>query len=75
MLFVAVPLFQEYSAHIYSMGFVDGYDLIADNLAHGNGYRWTANMSETMFAGAWIPIVPCRYIQTRRLPHRSCPIR
>jgi 4-amino-4-deoxy-L-arabinose transferase-like glycosyltransferase len=56
MLFVAVPLFQKYSAHIYSMGFVDGYDLIADNLAHGNGYRWTANMSETMLREPGYPL-------------------
>jgi 4-amino-4-deoxy-L-arabinose transferase-like glycosyltransferase len=56
MLFLAVPILQNAFPRSYSVGFVDGYDLIADNLARGSGYRWTANMSETMLREPGYPL-------------------
>jgi 4-amino-4-deoxy-L-arabinose transferase-like glycosyltransferase len=35
---------------------MDGYDLIANNLAQGNGYRWTADMAETMIREPAYPL-------------------
>lgn len=40
----------------YSVGFGDGYDRIATNLAHGNGYRLEAGMAETMIREPGYPL-------------------
>jgi 4-amino-4-deoxy-L-arabinose transferase-like glycosyltransferase len=43
-------------APLYTVGFADGYDLIANNLAQGNGYRFDANASETMMREPGYPL-------------------
>ena len=48
ILFIAAPKLGAFLAPEYSTGFGDLYDLIANNLVHGNGYRIEANMGETM---------------------------
>jgi 4-amino-4-deoxy-L-arabinose transferase-like glycosyltransferase len=47
-LFVALPRLGRVVAPEYGMGFADGYDLIANNLVQGHGYRFQANASKTM---------------------------
>jgi 4-amino-4-deoxy-L-arabinose transferase-like glycosyltransferase len=56
ILFLAVPKLEKAFALRYSVLFQDGYDLIANNLAHGNGYRWDANMGETMIREPGYPL-------------------
>jgi 4-amino-4-deoxy-L-arabinose transferase-like glycosyltransferase len=56
ILFLAVPRLEKAFALRYSVLFQDGYDLIANNLAHGNGYRWDANMGETMIREPGYPL-------------------
>jgi 4-amino-4-deoxy-L-arabinose transferase-like glycosyltransferase len=56
VLFLAVPKLDKVFAYRYSAHFVDGYDLIASNLATGNGYRWDANMGETMIREPGYPL-------------------
>jgi 4-amino-4-deoxy-L-arabinose transferase-like glycosyltransferase len=56
ILFLAVPKLDRAFAYRYSAHFEDGYDLIANNLAHGNGYRWDANMGETMIREPGYPL-------------------
>lgn len=56
ILFLAVPRLDRAFAYRYSAHFEDGYDLIANNLAHGNGYRWDANMGETMIREPGYPL-------------------
>lgn len=56
ILFLAVPNLDRFLAYRYSAHFEDGYDLIANNLVHGNGYRWDANMGETMIREPGYPL-------------------
>jgi 4-amino-4-deoxy-L-arabinose transferase-like glycosyltransferase len=56
MLFLVLPRVDQVFAGKYSLGFVDGYDLIANNLVHGNGYRFEANTSETMLREPGYPL-------------------
>ena len=56
ILFLGVPKLNTFFAYRYSAHFEDGYDLIANNLAHGNGYRWDANMGETMIREPGYPL-------------------
>jgi hypothetical protein len=57
ILFIGVPILQRYAAYRYSIGFADGYDLIAKNVADGNGYRWRADMAETMIREPGYPFL------------------
>ncbi|HYW38878.1 MAG TPA: glycosyltransferase family 39 protein [Terriglobales bacterium] len=52
-----MPILQRYAAYRYSTGFADGYELIATNLANGNGYRWRADMAETMIREPGYPLL------------------
>jgi 4-amino-4-deoxy-L-arabinose transferase-like glycosyltransferase len=56
ILFLAVPRLENAFALKYSILFQDGYDLIANNLAHGNGYRLDASMGETMIREPGYPL-------------------
>jgi 4-amino-4-deoxy-L-arabinose transferase-like glycosyltransferase len=56
ILFLAMPRLENAFAFRYSVLFQDGYDLIANNLDHGNGYRWDANMGETMMREPGYPL-------------------
>jgi 4-amino-4-deoxy-L-arabinose transferase-like glycosyltransferase len=56
ILFLVVPKLDSVFAYRYSAHFEDGYDLIANNLARGNGYRWDANMGETMIREPGYPL-------------------
>src|ERR1700733_9840605 len=56
ILFLAVPKLDSAFAYRYSAHFQDGYDLIANNLANGDGYRWDANMAETMIREPGYPL-------------------
>ncbi len=57
MLFLGVPELQRYAAYRYSIGLGDGYNLIADNLANGYGYRWRADMAGTMTREPGYPLL------------------
>jgi 4-amino-4-deoxy-L-arabinose transferase-like glycosyltransferase len=48
ILFIGIPVLQSHFAYRYSIGFADGYNIIAENLADGAGYRWRADMAGTM---------------------------
>jgi 4-amino-4-deoxy-L-arabinose transferase-like glycosyltransferase len=56
MLFLVLPRVNQGLAFEYIRGFVDGYDLIANNLVQGNGYRFEANTSETMMREPGYPL-------------------
>jgi 4-amino-4-deoxy-L-arabinose transferase-like glycosyltransferase len=56
LLFLVMPKLEKAFAFRYSVLFEDGYDLIANNLAHGNGYRWDAHMGETMIREPGYPL-------------------
>jgi len=56
ILFLVVPRLEKSFAFRYSVLFQDGYDWIANNLAHGNGYRWVPNMGETMIREPGYPL-------------------
>ena len=56
ILLLALPKIENAFALRYSILFQDGYDLIANNLVHGNGYRWDANMGETMIREPGYPL-------------------
>jgi 4-amino-4-deoxy-L-arabinose transferase-like glycosyltransferase len=56
ILALLVPALEPFLAGRYTVGFKDGYDLIANNLANGNGYRWSANMGETMIREPGYPL-------------------
>lgn len=56
ILFLAMPKLDRAFALRYSANFQDGYDLIANNLVDGNGYRWDANMGETMIREPGYPL-------------------
>jgi 4-amino-4-deoxy-L-arabinose transferase-like glycosyltransferase len=56
ILFLAVPKLDRAFAYRYSAHFQDGYDLIANNIANGDGYRWDANLGETMIREPGYPL-------------------
>jgi 4-amino-4-deoxy-L-arabinose transferase-like glycosyltransferase len=56
ILFLALPRLGQVFAFKYGLTFADGYELIADNLVHGNGYRMQANTSETMMREPGYPL-------------------
>jgi len=57
ILFLVVPTLERYALHRYSVGFADGYNFIAENLANGHGYRWRADMAETMTREPGYPVL------------------
>jgi hypothetical protein len=57
LLFIGVPILARHAARRYSIGFADGYDLIAENLANGNGYRWRPDMAGTMIREPGYPLL------------------
>jgi 4-amino-4-deoxy-L-arabinose transferase-like glycosyltransferase len=57
LLFVGMPILQDHVAYRYSIGFADGYDLMATNLANGKGYRWRPDMAETMIREPGYPLL------------------
>jgi 4-amino-4-deoxy-L-arabinose transferase-like glycosyltransferase len=56
ILFLMLPRLTPVVAPEYGVGFADGYDLIANNLLHGNGYRFDADASETMLREPGYPL-------------------
>jgi len=56
MLFLVLPRLGQVFAPEYALGFADGYDLIANNLVQGSGYRFEANASETMMREPGYPL-------------------
>jgi 4-amino-4-deoxy-L-arabinose transferase-like glycosyltransferase len=56
ILFLALPALDGFVAARYNVEFQDLYDLIANNLVHGNGYRVDADMSETMMREPGYPL-------------------
>jgi 4-amino-4-deoxy-L-arabinose transferase-like glycosyltransferase len=56
VLFVALPLLDGLLTLKYSVRFLDLYDLIGNNLAHGNGYRIEAGMGETLMREPGYPL-------------------
>jgi 4-amino-4-deoxy-L-arabinose transferase-like glycosyltransferase len=57
ILFLGVPKLQRYAAYRYSIGLADGYGILAQNLADGNGYRWRADMAGTMLREPGYPLL------------------
>ena len=57
MLLLVVPALERYAAHRYSIGFADGYNLIAQNVAEGHGYRWSPTTAETMTREPGYPLL------------------
>jgi 4-amino-4-deoxy-L-arabinose transferase-like glycosyltransferase len=56
VLFLVLPRLDKGSASEYTLSFSDGYDLIANNMVQGNGYRFQANASETMMREPGYPL-------------------
>jgi 4-amino-4-deoxy-L-arabinose transferase-like glycosyltransferase len=56
ILFVTLPRLGQVFALKYGLAFADGYELIADNLVHGKGYRIQANAGETMMREPGYPL-------------------
>jgi 4-amino-4-deoxy-L-arabinose transferase-like glycosyltransferase len=57
ILFLGIPKLQQYAYHRYSIGIADGYGILAGNLADGIGYRWRADMAETMLREPGYPLL------------------
>lgn len=57
ILFLVLPTLERYAGYRYSIGFADGYNLIAENVAEGHGYRWRADMAETMTREPGYPLL------------------
>ncbi len=57
MLMFVLPTIQEGSSQLYSIGFADDYDLLAINIANGNGYRFFPDMALTMMREPGYPLV------------------
>jgi 4-amino-4-deoxy-L-arabinose transferase-like glycosyltransferase len=57
ILFLGMPVLEHYPAFRYSTGFADGYGILAENLADGSGYRWRADMAETMLREPGYPLL------------------
>jgi 4-amino-4-deoxy-L-arabinose transferase-like glycosyltransferase len=56
VLLLVVPRLDQAVDARYSIGFADGYDLIANNIAHGRGYRFEPDMGETMMREPGYPM-------------------
>ena len=56
-MFLVAPHLASVSYGNYTIGFADGYDTIANNLIHGNGYRLQAGMAETMIREPGYPLL------------------
>jgi hypothetical protein len=57
ILFVGMPILERHAAYRYSVGFADGYQLLATNLADGVGYRWRPDLAETMAREPGYPLL------------------
>ena len=57
ILFAGIPVLQRYAAGRYGIGFTDGYNILAKNLANGDGYRWRADMEGTMIREPGFPLL------------------
>lgn len=56
LILAVLPTFGDVVAPEYGVGFGDLYDLIANNLIQGHGYRIEANMGETMMREPGYPL-------------------
>jgi 4-amino-4-deoxy-L-arabinose transferase-like glycosyltransferase len=56
LMFAVLPQMETKFRGKYTVGFADGYDLIANNLIDGNGYRSQAGMAETMIREPGYPL-------------------
>ncbi|MGH7488609.1 MAG: hypothetical protein ACREMY_23870, partial [bacterium] len=56
ILFIVMPTLSGSLSPEYGVGFGDLYDLIANNLLQGNGYRIEANMGQTMMREPGYPL-------------------
>jgi 4-amino-4-deoxy-L-arabinose transferase-like glycosyltransferase len=57
VLFISMPTLERHAAYRYSLGFADGYGILATNLANGEGYRWRADMAGTMLREPGYPLL------------------
>jgi 4-amino-4-deoxy-L-arabinose transferase-like glycosyltransferase len=57
ILFIGMPILQRHAANRYSLGFADGYGILAENLANGTGYRWRTDMAGTMMREPGYPLL------------------
>lgn len=56
ILFLLLPRTRQLIGLNYNLGFADGYDLIANNLLEGHGYRFYAGMGKTMLREPGYPL-------------------
>ena len=57
ILFIGMPILERHAAYRYSLGFADSYELLATNLANGDGYRWHSDMAGTMTREPGYPLL------------------
>ena len=57
ILFIGMPILQRHATYRYGIGLADGYGILAENLANGQGYRWRADMAETMIREPGYPLL------------------
>src|SRR5437879_4136567 len=57
MLMLVLPAISERFWPMYSVGFADDYDLLALNIAEGNGYRFFPDTAPTMVREPGYPLV------------------
>jgi 4-amino-4-deoxy-L-arabinose transferase-like glycosyltransferase len=57
ILFLIMPKLQHYSGFHYSINIADGYGILAQSLADGNGFRWRADMAGTMIREPGYPLL------------------
>jgi len=56
LFFVALPIFQEQFSTMYGIEFADNYQLLGENLAEGNGYKFTYDTAPTLMREAGYPL-------------------
>ena len=56
-LFLVFPLFEASLGSMYGIGFADNYHMLAQNLATGNGYRFTEDTALTLMREPGYPVV------------------
>ncbi|MGE0114244.1 MAG: ArnT family glycosyltransferase [Steroidobacteraceae bacterium] len=56
-LFAVLPLFEASLGSMYGISFADNYHMLAQNLAAGNGYRFTDDTALTMMREPGYPLV------------------
>lgn len=56
-LFVVLPVVEKTTSSHYGLGFSDDYDLIANSLATGHGYRLAPELGETMIREPGYPLL------------------